>query len=171
MEISKIKMSFGILPNEDIPVDVSEQARLFGFLFIDPEFSTEKVKIMLEDVNTFLRHQDICKNCYDDLYQIWEKTNSDEEYQLLGERLIDKIKDWVVCFNLPTPREILITCQLLNLSPVFINLELYLLFLENDFDDRIFFDYLKMFWETLDEELIDDLLDKYTEIKKEEVLG
>jgi hypothetical protein len=28
-----------------------------------------------------------------------------------------------------------------------------------------------MFWETLDEELIDDLLDKFTGIKKEEVLG
>jgi hypothetical protein len=125
MEKSKIKMSFGLPLNEKLRVNVSDQANLFTYLFINPELSTEKVKIMLKGLSSFRRHKKICQKCYEDICKIIENTNNYEEYNLLEKKMIVKIKEWKNCFILPSQREILLTCKFLHLNPEKIYSELY----------------------------------------------
>lgn len=161
MENNIVPKFYGISANLSVPVSIEDQKLLFSNLFIDPKFRPKNVKEMVENSECLLNHESISKLCQDDIWDFFEKTNTEKKCDRLVSHMLAKTKEWIHYFSLPTPREILNMCTALNLTPSDIACGIYIIYLEGNYKTEMVLDFLEKFSPAMDEELLEDLFDKY----------
>jgi hypothetical protein len=170
MEKLENRLSFGITLTKECLDEEFKQCIFYGHLFSDPELSVEKVKSIVDTIETITDYRKIEKSCKANFKRAQKQATTQIKKDELKAVMLAKTKDWLNYYSLPSQREMLIMTTVLDIEPNSFNRGLFLLFFNNDFSTDSIIDYLKKFSKSLNEDIIRLFLEKYPEIKKEDIV-